>query len=77
MPVKSGAKRRSLPRNVVRIHHPGPADARVPVRYGVTVKIFGKQTRLGSRFTDIKSAQRVALAFHRVVVKVRDRPLKK
>lgn len=56
-----------LPRNVVRVRHaPG---ARVPERFGVKVKVFGKQIRVGSRFADVASAQLVARTFKQLVVK--------
>ena len=47
-----------LPRNVIGVINRG--CAMVPPRYGVKLKVFGKQVRVGSRFADVESADTVA-----------------
>ena len=68
-----GSPRRRLPRNIARVQHfnaAGGQNPRVCERFGVTVKVFRKQLRIGSRFADIDSAQKVAETFHQLAVKV-------
>ena len=65
-----GSARPKLPANVV---YCPSHKAGLEMRYGVKVKIFGKQVRLGSRFADVESAQHVSQAFTAMVVKDRER----
>lgn len=43
-----------------------PCEGWASQRYGVQVKVFGKQMRIGSRFHDVTSAEKVAKAFRMV-----------
>lgn len=61
---KKKKKKNKLPRNVVRV-----ASTRLGERYGVKVKVFGKQVRLGSRFSDVESAVCMAQTFRKVIHK--------
>lgn len=49
-----------LPRNVIRIVRGCELNGIVQPRFGVKVKVFGKQVRVGSRFADVESADTVA-----------------